>query len=217
VLEFANLAAFPATGTAGLIYVALDTNKIYRWEAAAAVTYSTWNAADKSASITLSNGNLTFASGASNQGVRATIGKSSGKYYFECAFTAMGGYLGLAQTTTPFNGTTNAVGVALTSGWIQVNGSSVTNIGGLASPVAVAVDLGAKRIWFRALPSGNWNGNASYNPATNVGGVDITAVTGAALYPAVVVVLSSDGGTANFGASAFTGAVPSGFTSGWPT
>jgi hypothetical protein len=67
VLEFANLAAFPATGTAGLIYVALDTNKIYRWEAAAAVTYSTWNAADKSASITLSNGNLTFASGASNQ------------------------------------------------------------------------------------------------------------------------------------------------------
>jgi Collagen triple helix repeat (20 copies) len=31
VLEYANLAAFPATGTAGLIYVALDTNKIYRW------------------------------------------------------------------------------------------------------------------------------------------------------------------------------------------
>ena len=31
VLEFANLAAFPATGATGLIYVALDTNKIYRW------------------------------------------------------------------------------------------------------------------------------------------------------------------------------------------
>ena len=31
VLEFANLAAFPATGAAGLIYVAKDTNKIYRW------------------------------------------------------------------------------------------------------------------------------------------------------------------------------------------
>ena len=31
VLEFANLAAFPVTGTAGIIYVALDTNKIYRW------------------------------------------------------------------------------------------------------------------------------------------------------------------------------------------
>lgn len=31
VLEYANLAAFPATGEAAKIYVALDTNKVYRW------------------------------------------------------------------------------------------------------------------------------------------------------------------------------------------
>jgi len=31
VVEYANLAAFPATGTAGILYVALDTNKLYRW------------------------------------------------------------------------------------------------------------------------------------------------------------------------------------------
>lgn len=31
VLEYANLASFPATGSTGIIYVALDTNKIYRW------------------------------------------------------------------------------------------------------------------------------------------------------------------------------------------
>ena len=31
VVEYANLASFPATGTTGKIYVALDTNKIYRW------------------------------------------------------------------------------------------------------------------------------------------------------------------------------------------
>lgn len=31
VLEFANLAAFPATGETGKIYVALDTNRQYRW------------------------------------------------------------------------------------------------------------------------------------------------------------------------------------------
>ena len=31
VLEFANLAGFPATGEAGKIYTELDTNKIYRW------------------------------------------------------------------------------------------------------------------------------------------------------------------------------------------
>ena len=31
VLEFANLAGFPVTGEAGKLYVALDTNKVYRW------------------------------------------------------------------------------------------------------------------------------------------------------------------------------------------
>jgi hypothetical protein len=31
VLEFANLAAFPATGVVGKMYVALDTNLVYRW------------------------------------------------------------------------------------------------------------------------------------------------------------------------------------------
>jgi hypothetical protein len=31
VLEFANLAGFPVTGETGKLYVALDTNKVYRW------------------------------------------------------------------------------------------------------------------------------------------------------------------------------------------
>lgn len=31
VLEFADLAAFPVTGESGKIYIALDTNKTYRW------------------------------------------------------------------------------------------------------------------------------------------------------------------------------------------
>lgn len=37
VLEFANLSAFPATGETGKIYVALDTNKTYRWSGSAYV------------------------------------------------------------------------------------------------------------------------------------------------------------------------------------
>ena len=31
MLEFANQAAFPATGESGKLYLALDTNKIFRW------------------------------------------------------------------------------------------------------------------------------------------------------------------------------------------
>lgn len=31
VLEYANLAAFPATGSTGVLYTAIDTNRVYRW------------------------------------------------------------------------------------------------------------------------------------------------------------------------------------------
>lgn len=37
VVEYANLAGFPGTGEAGKIYVALDTNKTYRWSGSAYV------------------------------------------------------------------------------------------------------------------------------------------------------------------------------------
>ena len=40
VLEYANLAALPVTGTAGLIYVTVDTNKTYRWSGSAYVEIS---------------------------------------------------------------------------------------------------------------------------------------------------------------------------------
>ena len=40
VLEFANLASFPATGESGKIYVALDTNYIYRWSGSAYIVFS---------------------------------------------------------------------------------------------------------------------------------------------------------------------------------
>ena len=40
VLEFANLASFPATGESGKIYIALDTNKTYRWSGSVYVIIS---------------------------------------------------------------------------------------------------------------------------------------------------------------------------------
>ncbi|MDR0768715.1 MAG: hypothetical protein LBE71_02245, partial [Dysgonamonadaceae bacterium] len=40
VLEYANLAGFPATGETGKIYVAKDTNKTYRWSGSAYVVIS---------------------------------------------------------------------------------------------------------------------------------------------------------------------------------
>lgn len=40
VLEYANLASFPVTGSTGILYVALDTNKVYRWSGSAYVEIS---------------------------------------------------------------------------------------------------------------------------------------------------------------------------------
>lgn len=40
VLEYANLASFPVTGESGKIYVALDTNKTYRWSGSTYVEIS---------------------------------------------------------------------------------------------------------------------------------------------------------------------------------
>jgi hypothetical protein len=51
VLEAANLAAFPATGETGKIYVALDTNKAYRWSGSTYI-YITSGAVDSVAGRT---------------------------------------------------------------------------------------------------------------------------------------------------------------------
>lgn len=61
VLEAANLAAFPTTGQAGKIYVALDTNKTYRWGGSSYV-YITSGAVDsvagKTGIVTLVKGDV---------------------------------------------------------------------------------------------------------------------------------------------------------------
>jgi predicted heme/steroid binding protein len=55
VLEYANLAAFPATGEAGKIYVALDTNRTYRWGGSTYAELTDSTAVWGSISGTLSN------------------------------------------------------------------------------------------------------------------------------------------------------------------
>jgi hypothetical protein len=55
VVEAANLAAFPVTGEAGKIYVALDTSRTYRWSGSAYVELTDSTAVWGSVSGTLSN------------------------------------------------------------------------------------------------------------------------------------------------------------------
>jgi hypothetical protein len=195
------------------------------------VTYATFDGVNTS--VAMSNGNLTVTHNVSAiGGARSTMQKNSGKWYFEITKTVdtypnpMIGLLTASGTYTDFENWTNSVGVRSFNNPnyddIMTGGASVgKNLHGTSAPtlpftVGFAVDLDNERFWARVAPSGNWNGDATANPATNTGGVNIGALASTTVSPAVAFwTSSSEVFTANFGASAFNGAVPSGFNSGW--
>ncbi|TMQ24164.1 MAG: hypothetical protein E6J90_08900 [Deltaproteobacteria bacterium] len=205
----------------------MSTQQVLLAEAGGGPGWTSWNPSDVQ-KITLSNNNLTaVTTGATNPvGVRAVSGASTGKRYWEVTMTAWVGNgtgIGLATLAAVLFGGAVAgqavVTKAITSfGGIQINGTysgvalgSVTD-GGI---VGIAVDLTAGLIWFKYLGS-NWNNSGTANPATGVGGISLGALSGTILFPFLGAASSGVTATANFGASAFIGAVPAGFTSGWP-
>jgi hypothetical protein len=182
----------------------------------------TWNPADKSTAITLSNGNLSAqgTSPSGNIGARATSSRSSGQYYFEVKVTGTVQNCGpgIALAIADMTGNPNLFNVSLinvANGAVFVNSS--TNQGTVVSfavndVCCVAVDLTNQKIHYRK-NGGNWNNNATHNPATNTGGFNISFRSSNAVYPfadfstSTLSIL-----TANFGATAFTQAIPSGFS-----
>lgn len=190
---------------------------------------TTFSTTDKTASVTLSGGNLTAAC-AANAGVRATDGQIAGKFYFEVTATTWAGIqplVGIANSSAPLasmaSTPTGCACLASNSLIVFLNGSQAPGNPSLGTAVngqiaGVAVDVDNHLIWFRIAPSGNWNGNASYAPG-GTGGVNFSSLGGPgfAFYPAVGGSFASSNYTANFGDVAFSGAVPSGYTAGWPT
>jgi len=197
---------------------------------AAPPAVSTWSTTDKSASLNLTGGNLIATAGAGNQSVRGAHPKRSGKYYIEYtstttqASTSAFGFAS-ARATLGVSGPPSSATPQAASGTIlvmdylgtQISGNG--SIGGsvtTSSVVCCAIDLDNRRCWFRLGAAGAWNNTG--NPVTGVGGSDIGAVglgQGIDCYPYVFLQTSGNSITANFGATAFTGAVPAGFTSGW--
>jgi hypothetical protein len=196
-----------------------------------AVTYTTLNPSDKASNVTLSNGNLTTTFGTASDGaVRSVSSKTSGKYYVE--FTP----------GATWSGADCGFGIALASANITSMGSTVANCAfvyagtnppvwyntvftgvnlqssGLGTLVRMAVDLDNKKLWFNNPSNGTrWNSSGTDDPATNTGGVDISALfPGAGAFVAICANQSGASATVNFGSSAFAQSVPSGFT-GWPT
>lgn len=193
---------------------------------------TSFNPSDKSASITLSNANLTAVTSSSGY-ARAIDRQLSGKYYFEFTWNVaplINSTVGVATGAATGAGSPTAAGnpfcIGLSStgtGSIWQNGAQlVSNLGTIASGtvMGLALDLSFASpnlmgaAWWRVGAAGNWNGNASNSPVSGVGGIPLWG-PGIPVYPHTWLAQNGNQVTANFGDSAFTGAVPSGYTSGF--
>lgn len=72
VLEYANLAAFPGAGTTGVLYVPLDTNKVYRWSGSAYVEIS--SAPGSTDAVVEGAANLYFTNARAVAALNASLG-----------------------------------------------------------------------------------------------------------------------------------------------
>lgn len=129
VLEAANLAAFPATGETGKIYVALDTNKTYRWSGSAYI-YITSGAVDSVAGRT---GLVTLTS--TDVDLANVENKSSATIRGEITSNNVTTALGF----TPYNAT-NPSGYTTNTGTVTgVTGTApVVSSGGTAPAISMA-------------------------------------------------------------------------------
>jgi len=181
-----------------------------------------WSPADV-ANVTLSGGNLVATGFAATGGVRSNkILKPGNKYYWEVTLTAVASNAlacGIATANVTLStaaGTTAGVAAVNRLANVFINGVNQGVSLGVPFPagtvIGVAVDLLSNLIWFRVGASGPWNtsGVSSYNPADTTGGFYIGALTGS-LHAFFATGGTGDAVTVNFGATAFVGAVPTGF------
>lgn len=180
------------------------------------VVYATWNPSDKGTNVALSNSDLT-ATGSGGSGVaRATVSKTTGKYYYEAVVTTnvnssntlVGVANGAASLAGPLSTANNSTIVFRYDG-IVFRGSS--NLGDLGANnvdgdiIMIGVDIDNGRFYVGR--NGTWLNSA--DPGAGTGSLSFTP--SGAIYPAVNV---ANGGvwTARFNPSSFSYSVPSGFS-----
>lgn len=193
----------------------------YGGAGATPAAFTTLNPADKSTIAALSNGNLTITNTGTtgNQAAARSVKPIAAgeKKYFEARLDSFvaADVLALGIVDSAFNltsGSGNQIAYWNNDGIYNLTDTLVAALGTAisgSSIIRIAVDnTSNKRVWF-SLDGGNWNGSGSADPATNVGGVDITGM--ANVYACLAVWSNSRVATANFGPS-WAYAVPSGFT-----
>lgn len=186
---------------------------------------TTWSTTDKTANVTLSGtNNLTATASGAGAWVRTIDNIASGKFYWEVLMSAwVNGNTGIgitnASSTPNVWNATNLVAV-FNNATVYRSGTQIaTGLTGTTSGATMGFALDATNglLWIRVAPAGNWNGSGTANPATGVGGLAVGTVAGGPIgfLPVTEFSAASDACTANFGDTAFSGTVPSGFTSGF--
>jgi hypothetical protein len=172
--------------------------------------FATWNPADKDPDVSLSGGNLTATfNGVDNGSCRSTIGKSSGKWFWEV--TAVSGWAsgdksitGIMRLADDIAGQigyqTNDYGYE-PSGVLRHLGSASQVLASYTNGdvIGTALDLGALTLRFYK------NGVAQGTPQ---------AISAETWFAGCGQSFSAGVATANFGATSFAFAVPSGFNAG---
>ncbi len=185
----------------------------------------TWNSGDKSANVTLSGGSLVATTTSASQGaVRANTSFGSGKQYFEVILgTASGSNFGIgwanstASLSSFIGSDKNGVASYVTSatGAFFFNNGSVGAGTGYAGSIGltlcIAFDIGGKLIWGR-YNNGLWNGSSTADPGTGTGGISLSTINAGPYFPVMCANSSGASVTANFGATSFGYAIPTGFT-----
>lgn len=169
--------------------------------------YTTFDPAKKSASVTLSGGNLT-ASGSNAIHALSVIGKSTGKWYWEFAPNVVFESIGIATADGSYD---NYVGDAVSEWGYRGSSNSIMNGNsfiqtGLASYtggdiISVALDMDSLQVTWR-------KNNVVQGVAQSIAAGTWYAAAGG------VVSGGAWSCTANFGASAFTYTPPAGFNAG---
>jgi len=195
---------------------------------------ATWSPFDLSQYLVLSNSDRTVkwtGTGFNWASVRSFIGKSTGKWYWELvvddnSYTQIGlctydffdaGGTG-GQTAALLGQSTLVCGAGhgTTNGNLYINNVQKTTQPSWANGnvLEFALDADAKLFWYR-IAGNSWNGSGTANPATGVGGVDISSIGAAPYYPVVQIFadFGADLGqfTSRFADAELGGSKPSGF------
>lgn len=182
-----------------------------------------FNPADAATNLVFSNLDTTMSKVTTNSyaSSRSKTSKTSGKKYFEATFGSVvsSGGLGIGvgesgMTLAGYVGqTANSVGLrdngfGENNGTVWMAGPSDMQWNGAF--LFVAVDVGARKIWFKKNGGTNWNNSGTANPATGVGGISISG--SGPLFAVGSVYSPTDAVTLNLGSSVFAGSIPSGFS-----